>query len=85
MTPQRAYEILISAANYCMVFMDGWDAHDAMVAARHDVIGEAGEVPLSDDDWESFSSSNLLRWQYIRRLNGMDELQVIRSLEEDAA
>jgi hypothetical protein len=79
MTPQRAYEILVSAANYCMVFMDGWDAFDEIILARRNVIEAAGELPLSDDDSESFSSSNLLRWQYIRRINGYGEVKAIES------
>jgi hypothetical protein len=74
-THERAYQILVSASNYCLVFVVDWGAYDEIGDARKRVICSGGRRGMSDADFESYSQSNLARWQYIRRLSGGGEIK----------
>jgi hypothetical protein len=79
MTPQQAYEFLISAANYCMVFSFD-DAGPWEAAAKLDRIA----LRLCADGVQvdiEHTLGNLNRWQHIRELAGYKPL----SLKPEAA
>jgi hypothetical protein len=73
MTPQRALNLIDSAAQYAMVFdCTGMQAYRTLHALKFDLLIEHGSAVVYD--YED-SMANLEKWQCIRQLRDLDAVK----------